>query len=66
MNQTPLELSAHAITQIAVAVFLGNMMTVGVVKGYQRMKKEDRFEWVTAVYYLGPLIGTASVLWIAR
>lgn len=49
--------------QIAVAIFTGNMMTISLIKGYQRMKKEDRFEWVTAFYYLSPLAVAMFVFW---
>lgn len=59
-------MDSYTIIQVAVAVFLGNVMTLGVVKAYQRMKLENRFEWVTAVYFLAPLIATAGILTLGR
>ena len=59
-------MDAFTILQVAVAVFLGNVATLATFKAWQRMKREDRFDWVTGFYWITPLSGSALVLYLAR
>lgn len=54
------------ILTIASAVFLGNVMTLGVFKGWQRLKSENRFEWFTAFIFVTPLLMMAATLSLAN
>lgn len=55
-------MDAWQVMQIAAAVFLGNVMTLGLFKGWQRMKAEDGFSFTTAFYWLAPLCLALVVL----
>lgn len=46
--------SAFAVLQIAVAVLLGNVMTRVLFRGWERVKTE-KTDWLTTLFYLGPL-----------
>lgn len=59
-------MTAYNLIEVAVAVFLGNMMTIGVVKGYMRMKKTNQADSIVLFFYGAPLLATAIVLSIAR
>lgn len=56
-------MESDIILQLACAIFIGNAMTLAVVKGYQRMKVENAFRMETAFYYLAPLAFVAGTLW---
>jgi hypothetical protein len=58
--------TAFDLVSFAVAVLIGNVMTLALLKGWQRMKREDSFSWVTAAYYLGPLCMIIAVLAITH
>lgn len=50
------------VLQIAVAVFLGNVMTLGLVRAWQRMKMGEDVSWSLGFYWLAPLGLTLVVL----
>lgn len=59
-------IDAANIMSLATAVLIGNIATIMLIKGYQRMKREDRFEWVTAGLYLAPLMLIVGILATTR
>ena len=59
-------MTSFQMIQIAMAVFVGNVMTICVIKGYQRMKASDRFDWITAGLFCGPMLATAAILTTMR
>ena len=59
-------MDAFGVLTFATAVLIGNLATLSLIKGYQRMKRENRFEWVTAFYYLSPLALIIGVLSLTR
>ena len=55
-------MDAFMVLQIAVAVFLGNVMTLGLVRAWQRMKMGEDVSWSLGFYWLAPLGLTLVVL----
>lgn len=57
-----MQLSAFALVQIAVAVFLGNLMAFAVVKGAQILGREDGPAWKYAAYAVPAAIGALVII----
>jgi ABC-type multidrug transport system permease subunit len=61
-----MEFSAFGLVQVAAAVFLGNLLTLVVVKGFQALERDEPkgfFKWmayaVPGLFALAALIGSA-------
>jgi ABC-type multidrug transport system permease subunit len=59
-------LTAFGLVQVAAAVFLGNLLTLVVVKGFQALERDEPkgfFKWmayaVPGLFALAALIGSA-------